>query len=196
MTARDIAFTWRLEHDPASGFVAVHPWSRATAVDVVDDGTAVLHLDRTYTSFALWDEVLPEHVEGPVAAAAATPADYFNHTLYNRDPTNPGLWDGPFVVTDYRVNERVGFVPNPHWSGTPPGLRRITLHDSRHTTLTLMEHAGVPISIVSKWAGHYDSAFTQKTYVHVSDDDLQQGRAALAKIHKTSRGKNSQSESA
>jgi hypothetical protein len=27
-----------------------------------------------------------------------------------------------------------------------------------------MEHAGVPISIISKWAGHYDSAFTQKTY--------------------------------
>jgi Phage integrase family len=64
------------------------------------------------------------------------------------------------------------------------GLRRITLHDSRHTTLTLMEHAGVPISIVSKWAGHYDSAFTQKTYVHASDEDLQRGRAALAKIHK------------
>jgi integrase len=50
--------------------------------------------------------------------------------------------------------------------------------------LTLMEHAGVPISIVSKWAGHYDSAFTQKTYVHASGDDLHQGRAALAKIHK------------
>jgi len=38
------------------------------------------------------------------------------------------------------------------------GLRRISLHDSRHTTLTLMrhttltlmEHAGVPISIISK----------------------------------------------
>jgi integrase len=39
------------------------------------------------------------------------------------------------------------------------GLRRITLHASRHTTLTLMEHAGVPISIVSRWAGHYDAAF-------------------------------------
>jgi hypothetical protein len=63
-------------------------------------------------------------------------------------------------------------------------LRRITLHESRHTTLTLMEHAGVPISIISKWAGHYDSAFTQKTYVHASDDDLQRGQAALAKIHK------------
>ena len=64
------------------------------------------------------------------------------------------------------------------------GLRRITLHDSRHTTLTLMEHAGVPISIISKWAGHYDSAFTQKTYFHASDEDLQRGQAALARIHK------------
>jgi integrase len=64
------------------------------------------------------------------------------------------------------------------------GLRRITLHDSRHTTLTLMEHVGVPISIISKWAGHHDSSFTQKTYVHASDDDLKQGRRALARIHK------------
>lgn len=63
-------------------------------------------------------------------------------------------------------------------------LRRITLRYSRHTTLTLMEHAGVPISIVSKWAGHYDSGFTQRTYVHASDDDLQRGQAALARIHK------------
>jgi hypothetical protein len=47
-----------------------------------------------------------------------------------------------------------------------------------------MEHAGVPISIVSKWAGHYDAAFTQRTYMHASDDDLEQGRRAIARIHK------------
>jgi integrase len=41
-----------------------------------------------------------------------------------------------------------------------------------------------PRLIVSKWAGHYDSAFTQKTYVHASEEDLQRGQAALAKIHK------------
>ena len=64
------------------------------------------------------------------------------------------------------------------------GLPKIRLHDSRHTTLSLMEKAGVPISILSRWAGHYDSAFTMKTYVHASDDDLQQGRAALAKIYR------------
>lgn len=64
------------------------------------------------------------------------------------------------------------------------GLSKIRLHDSRHTTLSLMEKAGVPISIISKWAGHYDSSFTMKTYVHASDEDLKQGRQALAKIHR------------
>ena len=55
------------------------------------------------------------------------------------------------------------------------GLPKIRLHDSRHTTFSLMEKAGVPISIISKWAGHYDSSFTMKTYVHASDEDLKAG---------------------
>lgn len=94
--------------------------------------------------------------------------------------------DGEYLITD-----QLGMPVHPEWYSDEFGrllqraaLPRITLHDSRHTTLTLMEHAGVPISIVSKWAGHYDSAFTQKTYVHASDEDLRQGRAALARIHK------------
>jgi integrase len=94
--------------------------------------------------------------------------------------------DGEYLITD-----ALGMPVHPEWYSDEfgrllkrAGLRRITLHDSRHTTLTLMEHAGVPISIVSKWAGRYDAAFTQRTYVHASDDDLEQGRRAIARIHK------------
>ncbi len=92
---------------------------------------------------------------------------------------------------EYVITDEVGTPVHPEWYSDEfgrllrrAGLRRITHHDSRHTTLTLMEHAGVPISIISKWAGHYDSAFTQKTYVHASDEDLQRGQAALARIRK------------
>ncbi len=87
------------------------------------------------------------------------------------------------------VADQLGIPVHPEWYSDEfgrllkrIGLRRITLHDSRHTTLTLMEHAGVPISIVSKWAGHYDAAFTQRTYVHASTHDLEQGRKALARL--------------
>ena len=127
LTAQDIAFTWALQRDPAGGFVAVHPWSRVTAVDIADEQTAVLHLDRTYTSFQLWGPLLSAHMERPVVQAAATPADYINHTLYNRAPTLPGLWDGPYMPAAYRINQTIDFVPNPHWPGQRPGFAHIVL---------------------------------------------------------------------
>jgi peptide/nickel transport system substrate-binding protein len=125
VTARDIAFTWRLGHDPRSGFSNVHPWSRASRVDVVDDLTAVLHLDKIVTSFDEWDEILPEHIEGPVAAKSA--GDYIKQTLYNRAPTTPGLYDGPFLITCYKSGAEIILEPNPHWPGTKPGFQRIIL---------------------------------------------------------------------
>ncbi len=64
VTARDIAFTWKLGSDPASGFSNPNAWSRATRIDVVDDRTAVLHLPRVEATYASWDQILPEHAEG------------------------------------------------------------------------------------------------------------------------------------
>jgi integrase len=112
-------------------------------------------------------------VAGPAYGAALTGVDWYG--------------GGEYVVTD-----QLGMPVHPEWYSDEfgrlfkrIGLRRITLHDSRHTTLTLMEHAGVPISIVSKWAGHYNSAFTQRTYAHATTDDLEEGRIALGRIHRT-----------
>jgi integrase len=89
------------------------------------------------------------------------------------------------------VTDELGVPAHPEWYSDEFGrilrsvkLRRITLHDGRHTTLSLMEKAGVPISVISKWAGHYDSAFTQKTYVHAESEDLAKGARSLAKIYK------------
>jgi len=91
----------------------------------------------------------------------------------------------------YVVTDSLGMPVHPEWYSDEFGrklrqaeLPKIRLHDSRHTTLSLMEKAGVPISIISKWAGHYDAAFTMKTYVHASDEDLKEGGKALAKLHK------------
>ena len=92
---------------------------------------------------------------------------------------------------EYVVTDELGLPVHPEWYSDEfsrllkrAKLRKIRLHDSRHTALSLMEKAGLPISIVSKWAGHYDAAFTMKTYVHASDEDLKQGTKTLARIHK------------
>jgi integrase len=47
------------------------------------------------------------------------------------------------------------------------GIRRIRLHDLRHTHATLALKAGVPVKVVSERLGHESPAFTLKQYAHV-----------------------------
>ncbi len=127
VTARDLAFTWKAGRDPNDGFSNPNAWSRASTVDVIDDHTAVLHLPGTLVSYAQWDQILPEHVEGPIYAKATKPGDYINTTEFNRDPTNPGLWDGPYRITSYQTGSQIVLEPNPHWTGTKPGFKRVVM---------------------------------------------------------------------
>jgi len=46
------------------------------------------------------------------------------------------------------------------------GLKRIRLHDLRHTFATLLQAAGVPIEVISKVLGHASVLVTLKIYDH------------------------------
>ncbi|MBS0558939.1 MAG: peptide ABC transporter substrate-binding protein [Proteobacteria bacterium] len=127
VTAKDVAFTWKVGSDPASGFSNTNPWSRAKSVDVIDDHTIVMHLDKVRVDYAQWDHILPEHLDGPIYAAAKAPGDYIKQTTYNRDPTNPGLFDGPYRITEYKSGARIVLEPNPYWAGTKPGFKHIVI---------------------------------------------------------------------
>jgi peptide/nickel transport system substrate-binding protein len=127
VTARDIAFTWKLGADPASGFSNPNPWSRASRVDVVDDRTAVLHLRQVDVTYGSWDQILPEHIEGAAVAREADSAGYLKNTGYNVAPTTPGLWNGPYLLIRYDSGQQVVFEPNPNWPGAKPTFKRIIL---------------------------------------------------------------------
>ena len=47
------------------------------------------------------------------------------------------------------------------------GLRRIRLHDLRHTHATIAVRAGVPVKVISERLGHESPAFTLKQYAQV-----------------------------
>ncbi len=119
VTANDVAFTVRVAQDPSVGFMNINAWSRADAARVVDDQTVVLHLPKPIISYAQWDQILPEHIEGPIYARAHSAGDYINTTAYSHDPTNPGLWNGPYLLTKYDIGAQVVVEPNPYWPGIP-----------------------------------------------------------------------------
>jgi integrase len=90
------------------------------------------------------------------------------------------------------VADEIGEPVHPEWFSDEfgrllarAGLPRIVLHEARHTALSVMANSGVPISIVSAWAGHHDARFTLANYVHVNDEDLSAGAVVLGKLYGT-----------
>lgn len=96
-----------------------------------------------------------------------------------------------YEASGYVVTDELGRPVHPEWYSDEfhrvaqrAGVRRIRLHESRHTTCSLMEKAGVPVSIIAAWAGHHSGAFTMSQYVHANPDDLAAGRDALSAIYR------------
>lgn len=134
VTASDLRFTWEMGRDPANGFNNLYAWDRAKSVDVVDAHTAVLHLDRTLTSYQMWDQLLPEHLERPILAQNASALDYINHTLFNAAPATPGLWDGPYIISAYHSGDSFELSVNPYWAGPKPGIKHIVIRLIENTS--------------------------------------------------------------
>ncbi len=62
------------------------------------------------------------------------------------------------------------------------GLRRVRLHDLRHTSASLALEAGVPMKVVSDRLGHSTIAITANLYTHVYDSSARDGADRLAAL--------------
>jgi integrase len=60
------------------------------------------------------------------------------------------------------------------------GLRRIRLHDTRHTAASLMLSSGVPVKVVSEMLGHASPIITLSIYAHVLPGMAEEAGAALS----------------
>lgn len=61
-------------------------------------------------------------------------------------------------------------------------VRRIRLHDLRHTCATLALSAGVPVKAVSEWLGHSSVVITLETYQHILPALAEEAGARLTSL--------------
>jgi integrase len=64
--------------------------------------------------------------------------------------------------------------------GKVEGLRRIRLHDTRHTAASLMLASGVPVKVVQEMLGHSSPTITLSIYAHTLPGMAQEAGAALS----------------
>ncbi len=124
ITTKDVVFTWKVGRDKRSGFSNIEPFTRITNIDVHDDKKFTIHASKFVcdynTQYSIG--VLPAHIE---AKSFADPAQYRIKSAYDTDTTNPGLWYGPYRITEVASGSHVVLEPNSTWWGKKPAFKRI-----------------------------------------------------------------------
>jgi peptide/nickel transport system substrate-binding protein len=132
VTTADVLFTYEVGRNPQSAVASAELYRRITSIDVTDDKTFTLNVDRLTFDYAAINGfvLLPAHIERP---AFAEPAQYRLQTRYATDPTNPGLYNGPYRIAEVATGSYVMLEANPHWAGPAPPFRRVTVRTIENT---------------------------------------------------------------
>jgi peptide/nickel transport system substrate-binding protein len=132
VTTADVLFTYEVGRNGKSGIANSELYRRITEIEVKDAKTFTLVQNKLDFEFAAINDftLLPAHLE---RAAFADPAQYRIHTLYDTDPTNPGLYAGPYRITEVASGSHIVLERNPTWWGKPPAFRRIVVWTVENT---------------------------------------------------------------
>lgn len=139
VTCKDFQFTLEVINNP---LVPVSSKSDYDLVQKIDfDPKKPKNCLFTYAE-AHWDFFklgsfipLPEHLERPAYEKFKNEKEgYAKNTLYSKDITNPGLYNGPYVVKDYKPGNYLLLEPNPYFYGSAPQIKRVVVRVIANTS--------------------------------------------------------------
>ncbi|MEQ8321814.1 MAG: peptide ABC transporter substrate-binding protein [Rhodospirillales bacterium] len=133
ITVDDVIFTWETGKHPKTGVSSTEGYRRILSIDRIDDKTFTLHVDRRtfdYNNLSTMG-LLPAHIE---RSKFANPEAYKTQTAFDTDPMNPGLFMGPYVMTEAKTGSHMVFERNPKWWGKEPAFDKITVRVIENTT--------------------------------------------------------------
>ena len=131
VSTKDVEHTIAVGKNPDAGILGAEFYRRVLSVDVIDDKTFTLQMDRVdykYNDLALY--LVPEHID---RKAFAEPAQYKNKNIYDNDTYNPGLYFGPYRITKVEPGAYIEFVRNETWFGSEPHFSKIIIRIIENT---------------------------------------------------------------
>jgi peptide/nickel transport system substrate-binding protein len=132
VTAADVVFAWEVGRHPDVGAVSGEYYRRATKIAVRDDRTFTVHADKLfYNAASVYAfDPMPAHLD---KAAFAEPKEYQKRSAYDADTLNPGLYNGPYRITQVAAGSHIVLEPNSAWAGEKPHFKRITVRAIENT---------------------------------------------------------------
>ena len=69
---------------------------------------------------------LPAHLEEAVFNKfEKEPQGYEKNSIFTKEPTNKGLYNGPYVITEVKLGDHITFEPNTNFYGAQPKIKKI-----------------------------------------------------------------------
>jgi len=69
---------------------------------------------------------VPKHLEEAIFKKFSSQKEgYEKNSLYTKDPTNVGLYNGPYLISEIQLGDHVTFVPNPKFYGEQAKIKKI-----------------------------------------------------------------------
>jgi peptide/nickel transport system substrate-binding protein len=134
VTTKDILLAYDVGRNTSTGANNTDMYRRIYKLDVHDEKRFTIHLDRVTFDYNVLGDFypLPDHIEREVFEA--DPYEYRHRTQYNANVTNPGLWHGPYLISEAQQGSYLVMTRNPHWHGKTPYFERITTRAIQNTS--------------------------------------------------------------
>ncbi len=102
---------------------------------------------------------LPKHIEESVFKQwGGKKEGYETNSNYSKNPTMPGLFNGPYVIQEVKLGSHVSFVPNKYFYGTPPKIQKIIVKLIANTDVLEVNLRSQNIDAVSTLGFTFDQA--------------------------------------
>ncbi len=125
----DLKFAWEVGLVDSVAIPNREPWKDIKSITWTKEKPTVCEVKYNNAKWSFFQDLfrpLPRHVEGPILTKYKNKKmGYDQNSEYNRNPTNPGLYNGPYLITELKLGSHLVFTANPGYYGNQPKIKKI-----------------------------------------------------------------------
>ncbi|MBL7542916.1 MAG: peptide ABC transporter substrate-binding protein [Bdellovibrionaceae bacterium] len=132
MSCKDAKFTWEVGLSPNTSLPSKEGYENVESITWDEKTPTKCVIKYKYAKWNFYTDshtlMLPAHIEEPIFQKWGKEKEgYDRNTLYQKDPTVKGLWNGPYVVSEVKLGSHVVFTANPNFFGAKPKIQKIVI---------------------------------------------------------------------
>jgi peptide/nickel transport system substrate-binding protein len=129
LTCEDVRATWLIGKDDNVSAPQRQEFLNIESIEVDANNPKKCEItfkEAKWNFYLNFPKPIPAHLELKIFNANKGKAQgYERNSLYVREPNNPGLYNGPFVVSELKLGSHVVLQPNLHFAGEPAKLKKV-----------------------------------------------------------------------